>query len=124
MNAPVFYLIAPVPAPRQVRSDKWKPRPAVIAYRAFRDQVRAVGIRIPPRVGILFELEVPASWSKRRKAETIGEPHGSTPDLDNLVKSLLDSAESSDAYVHEIHASKVWAAPGFGGFSLWELEGE
>ena len=109
-----WFEIHPCPAPRQVRSDKWDPRPAVVRYRAFRDKVRALGVQIPASgvVAIRFEIAVPPSWSDVRKARAIGQPHQQRPDLDNLVKSLLDACLKKDAHVWSTASVKVWGRTG------------
>ncbi len=108
----MIYPITPVPAPRQVRSDKWNPRPMVVRYRAFRDEVRLRGVRIHPQVKLVFHIPMPKSWSKRKKAAMFGSPHMQTPDLDNFTKAILDAYTSSDAHVWNIHAVKIWMIEG------------
>ena len=42
------------------------------------------------------------------------QPHQQTPDLDNLVKALLDSLpfEKGDAHVHYVVKNKIWSDVG------------
>lgn len=116
------YQIVPCPAPRMTQSDRWKKRPCVQRYFAFRDQVRLHGVTIPDRVRIVFVLPMPASWSEKKKAEMDGKPHKVRPDGDNIFKSLSDSVFENDAHVWDVHYSKIWGQRG----EIWidELTGE
>lgn len=42
----------------------------------------------------------------------MGQPHEQKPDIDNLVKGLLDALLKEDKGVHTIIASKSWAEHG------------
>ena len=106
------YLITPVPKPRQTKSDVWKKRPCVMRYRAFADEVRAAGIEIGAMLNVKFYLPMPSSWSGKKKMKMAMEPHQQTPDLDNLVKALLDAVLSNDAHVYSITAVKTWGHVG------------
>lgn len=68
----------------------------------------------PVHVEITSIFAIPKSWSKKRKAEADGQPHVSRPDLDNLVKSVLDGlngvAFADDALVHSVSCRKIWSA--------------
>lgn len=107
------YPIIPVAKPRMTRADKWKLRPAVLRYRAFCDEVRLRGIQVQESgTELKFCIPMPKSWSKKKRAEMVGTPHRQTPDLDNLIKAILDALYSDDSVVHQITASKVWATDG------------
>lgn len=41
-----------------------------------------------------------------------GKPHQQKPDIDNLIKSVLDSLCENDAYIWQVSASKVWGDVG------------
>jgi hypothetical protein len=47
--------LKPVPKPRQTRSDKWKQRPCVMAYRTFADELRLQRSFIAAEVTSQFE---------------------------------------------------------------------
>ena len=102
------YAITPVAKPRQTRSDKWKQRPAVMRYRAFADKVRAAGLKIGETLNVVFYMPMPKSWSKRKREKMRCEPHQQKPDIDNLVKALLDAVLDDDSHVYEIRAVKFW----------------
>lgn len=61
---------------------------------------------------VVFYMPIPSSWSKKRKSEANRHPHVSKPDLDNLVKLILDRAEGilfdNDNKIAEINARKVY----------------
>lgn len=103
------YEIIPVPKPRQTRSDKWKERPCVLRYRAFADKVREFGIEIKPGDSIIFCLPMSKSWSEKKKKEMYMQPHCIVPDLDNLIKSILDACHKEDSHIHWLgHTFKKW----------------
>lgn len=103
------YQIEPTPKPRMTRSDKWNKRPCVVVYRSFKDKCRALGITLPEQCKIIFHIAVPSSWSKKKKAAHIGQPHLTRPDCDNLVKGLWDALFEEDGHLWRIHAEKRWA---------------
>jgi Holliday junction resolvase RusA-like endonuclease len=77
-------------------------------YRAFRDRVRELNIHVPAGAHITFYLPTPASWSKKLAARMQDQPHKTTPDLDNLIKALLDSVYTQDKHIWKLSAEKRW----------------
>ena len=109
----MIYEITPVPKPRMTRSDKWNRRPCVERYFEYRDQVRAAGIEVPDGGAcITFYMPIPAGLSKKKKAERLHQPHKIKPDLDNLIKGLLDAVTDEDCTVWSYCAAKYWAEKG------------
>lgn len=106
------YPITPVPAPRQVKSDLWKPRPMVLRYRAFKDEVRDHGVDLPDNSSVIFTLPMPQSWPKKKKQEHAGQPHKKRPDIDNLFKALADAIHEEDSHLSNIHMIKRWGYTG------------
>jgi len=112
--------VCPVPKPRQTRSDVWKKRPAVMRYRQFADELRLACLQqkfVPSgELVIEFHIQMPKSWSKKKKLDMIGRYHQVKPDLDNMIKSCLDAlfskSDRDDACVHSIAAKKVWSIIG------------
>ncbi len=106
------FLIAPVAKPRMTRSDVWKKRPCVMKYWSFKDRLviaaKAQGFVLGDRYGVVFYIEMPGSWSEKKRKLYDGKPHQQKPDLDNLIKSVNDCLKSEDASVHDIEASKIW----------------
>lgn len=118
----MIYDITPVPKPRMTQRDKWKNRPCVLRYYAFKDECRLRGVVVPDRAYIVFNVPMPASWSAKKRAEMNGKPHCQKPDLDNKIKAILDSALKEDSHVWEIHARKVWSE--IGSIEIREIEDE
>lgn len=107
------YPITPVPKPRMTRADKWKQRPAVLRYRAFKDSVRAYGINLRPTGDrVIFIMPMPNSWTKKQKAAALGKPHMSKPDADNLLKALWDAVHNEDKHLFHADALKFWGERG------------
>lgn len=106
------YQITPVPAPRQVRSDMWKPRPMVVRYRSFKDACRKAGVFIPDSPVVIFELPMPKSWSKKKRNDMRGQVHTQKPDIDNLIKALFDAVFKDDSHIAAVFAVKRWAEEG------------
>lgn len=109
----MIYQITPVPKPRQTQRDRWKKRPCVLRYRAFADQVRAANIQINDGGEyIRFYIPMPPSWSKKKKQQMDLTPHQQKPDIDNLIKALLDAVFDDDSHIYDIRAKKMWAHKG------------
>lgn len=106
-----FWPVVPVAAPRQVQSDRWKPkrlrRPAVGRYRAFRDECRLRRVWAPTDGDlVVFLLPIPRT---RRQEGLAGTPHRQVPDVDNLLKALLDASYARDEHVAQLSVAKYWS---------------
>ena len=70
----------------------------------------------PLQVHIEFTMPIPASWSKKKQAEAVAGTlrHTSTPDVDNLMKLVLDGCNRAvwldDSQVVTVTATKAYAA--------------
>lgn len=68
-------------------------------------------------VEMVFGMRIPDSLSKKKRDEKIGKFHTQKPDLDNLIKNILDRGDgilwSDDKYIHSIRAIKVWSEWGY-----------
>ena len=107
------YDIEPCTKPRQTRADKWKQRPCVMKYRAFADHARLLGIEITAGDAVTFVLPMPKSWSKKKRAEMLDQYHTQTPDLDNLLKAIMDATNKRDEHISHFAAlKKVWGETG------------
>lgn len=105
--------IAPVAKPRMTRRDKWKPSKAAQKYFDFANKIRAKAAReryaITLPLSITFVIEVPKSWSKKKKEKHIGELKDSRPDLDNYIKAFKDALCKEDSWVsHYGEMKKIW----------------
>lgn len=113
-NEKVYY-ITPVPKPRQTQRDKWAKRPAVVRYRAFADEVKSLNVEVQEcGAKIVFGMPMPISWSKKKRTAMDGKPHQQKPDIDNLLKALLDSIYREDCGVYHIGGlAKYWSKSGY-----------
>ena len=63
-----------------------------------------------------FYVQIPKSWSKKKKEEKEGNHCDNNADLDNYVKATLDSLEgkyySNDKQIAMIRARKYWSNDG------------
>ena len=105
-------IVEPMGAVRQNRSDAWRKRPCVLRYRVYKNIIRLQCKELDCALQLLFELPMPKSWSKKKKKEMLGQPHQQKPDIDNLVKGLLDAVCTDDSYIYKVDAEKRWAETG------------
>ena len=63
---------------------------------------------------ISFVLPMPKTWSKAKRNRMNGQPHQQTPDIDNLLKGLLDAVYADDKCVWMLRGlSKTWGTEGY-----------
>jgi len=66
----------------------------------------------PVAVAIEFYFEIAKSHSTKKRLSMICQPHTQRPDVDNIVKSILDGlngvAYTDDSLVFAISANKTW----------------
>jgi Holliday junction resolvase RusA-like endonuclease len=111
MSYSAVVYIAPMGAPRMTQRDKWKRRPVVMRYRAFKDALRAACVGHPARpleVSWRAYLPIPKSYSKQKRAALMGQPHRAKPDRDNIDKAILDALFPDDSVVAEGYICKFW----------------
>lgn len=107
------YDICPLPKPRMTQRDRWAKRPAVLRYRAFCDEVRLRRLQLPVSGShVTFVLPMPPSWSKKKRTASAGQPHQQKPDVDNLMKALMDALFADDSGVWDVRVSKIWGESG------------
>ena len=67
----------------------------------------------PIQLEIRIGMPVPKSWSQKKQLEALTKPHTKKPDLDNLVKAILDGmngdAYRDDSIIYKFSAYKVYA---------------
>ena len=92
------------------QADKWKKRPSVVKFFAFRDAIKQSTIHniALESFDIEFYIQMPKSWSKKKKELHNGNPHKQRPDLDNYIKAWCDSVFEEDSVVWRFKASKRW----------------
>ena len=123
-DKPYIVIGTPIPAPRMTKADKWKKRPAVLKYYDWGDKLRKSvfgyshlkfptdGKNTPKRINVTFVLPIPPSTSNKRVLELEGKSHEVRPDLDNLIKGLLDSLYERDSVVHSVTSAKRYSRKG------------
>tara|TARA_B110000503_G_C7149523_1_gene414493 strand:- start:1335 stop:1628 length:294 start_codon:yes stop_codon:yes gene_type:complete len=85
-------------------------------YRAFKDELRVAleDTPFPDDVLIvLFGIPMPNSWSKKKKEKMWTTAHQAKPDVDNLLKALMDAVMIEDQSIHTVFAQKVWSEEGY-----------
>lgn len=104
--------IALMGAPRMTRADAWRDRPAVLRYRGIVNDIRKEalesGYKLPDAFNVIIYMPMPKSWSGKKKEQMVLEPHQSKPDIDNLLKTVLDALKSDDQTVYDVRVTKVW----------------
>ena len=82
-------------------------------YRAFADECRLKKVKINDWGNtVTFYIPMPKSWSKKKKALMHGTQHQQKPDIDNLLKAVLDATMKEDCTVWSICTHKRWAYEG------------
>lgn len=89
--------------------DKWRKRACVLRYWAFKDKCRVYRVKLEPPCRVVFHMPFPPSCPEALRAKLDGTPHEQRPDLDNLIKALLDAIFTEDAHVWNIRAEKRWS---------------
>lgn len=109
----------PIAKPRMTQRDRWAKRPCVVRYRQYCDRLREdcelEGWTLPDSVAMTFVIEMPGSWSQKKKREMCGHPHRHTKrnDIDNLIKGVLDALRpDDDSGVWRVSAAKRWGKCG------------
>jgi Holliday junction resolvase RusA-like endonuclease len=101
----VFTPASTLAAERAVAAAAWRAWPSEAAFSARPVEIEAV-----------FRYAVPASWSKRRRAEALagGVAMTSGSDVDNLIKTVLDGLNGGpiidDSAVVAVAGRKAWAS--------------
>jgi Holliday junction resolvase RusA-like endonuclease len=117
VNVSLVYRGDPVPKPRMTKSDKWKQRPVVLKYWAFKDafilDARLAGFKsdmTPLMLEVIAYIAMPNSWSKQKKLDHAGQPHTTRPgpDADNILKAVADSLVAEDVTIYRKTIEKRW----------------
>lgn len=109
-----IYLITPVPKPRQTQRDRWlnPPRPCVSRYRVFHNLLLFHHVALPEKDShVTFVLPMPKSWSTKKRNSMDGRYHQQRPDLDNLLKSLMEFYKE-DSRICDVKVTKRWGLEG------------
>lgn len=107
---------SPIGAPRMTQRDKWKQRPCVMAYRAWKDLARLCAGPMPDAKNVLSLswsafFVPPKSWSKKDRLDAMDNCrlHQVKPDRDNIDKAILDALFADDAAIASGHIEKRWS---------------
>ena len=96
--------------------DRWKHRPVIDAYYAFKDEIKLKAdlkrFRLPDSFEVVFHLPMPQSWSRKKREQYRGKPHQQKPDFDNLAKALCDCLREEDSPIWDVSVRKLWADTG------------
>ena len=111
-----WFDIDPVPAPRMVRSDKWKKRKCVIKYFNFKKNLLNIANRekyeLTDTLNVAFIIPMPKSWNERKRALNLYRYHRQKPDRDNLLKALQDAFGYDDSFISDGRTLKIWGEQG------------
>ena len=116
------------PVPRFNRGRAWYPE----WYDGYKEEIGlAAKMSVsgvfagPVALSVTFAIPIPKSWPKYRRAKMEWSAHAQKPDIDNLVKALLDAVTGimfeDDRQVYSISADKLWT--GGGGYILARWRG-
>lgn len=104
-----------VPAPRMTRRDRFAKRPCVVRYFECRDRISRAIFRSGGLPGglVLFlsvhaAIEMPNSWSKKKKDAMDGRLHRHGKDSDNILKTVMDAIWKNDSSVSASLVIKTW----------------
>lgn len=110
--------IDPMSAPTMTAADKYNKRPIVSRYFGYRNQIRCQanlkGLRDLPGCidSLIFNIPMPGFWSKRKKNEMRGQNHTTRPDIDNILRGVMN-VFGEDSHIHTIrNLQKIWSDTG------------
>lgn len=109
----ITFDVDPMGKPRMTQSDKWKKRDVTDRYWIFKNKlqlhIKGIGFKIPEsNIHMVFRIEMPQSWPKKKKLEMLNKPHQQKPDADNILKGVQDSLCEDDSYIWDVRISKLW----------------
>ena len=111
-----IFEIDPVAKPRMTQKDKWAGRPCVLKYWAFKEEMlikaSQAGFDLPDQFLVTFNMPFFESYTLEQKERLRGRPHRMKPDLDNMMKSVLDIFNVRDQSVWSYWPRKFWADKG------------
>jgi len=102
----------PIPKPRMTKADAWKKRPIVLAYWDFKDEIRRQareqGFELGEQYKARVYVEMPKSWSEKKKLLMDGTKHQQRPDWDNYTKGFQDCLAEEDSRIWYACVQKRW----------------
>lgn len=101
--------------PRMSQSDRWKNRPCVNNYWAYKNEINILlwsqGVKLPKnpqQIVIICYIEHPVSWPQKKSAEKHYTQHDQKPDCDNIEKGILDILFKEDKAIFCTTTLKFW----------------
>jgi Holliday junction resolvase RusA-like endonuclease len=95
------------------KADAWKKRPIVLAYWEFKDEINKQaneqGFVLGEQYKMRVYVEMPKSWSEKKKQRMDGYKHQQRPDWDNYAKGAQDSLAEEDSRIWYAVILKRWA---------------
>lgn len=111
--------VNPNTKPRMTQRDRWKHRPCVDQYYAFKDELKVqanlVDLQTLPGelLCLSFIIRMPDSWSEVKKVRYDKTPNIQRPDMDNFLKALQDAFCKEDKGIWRIgNLEKRWGRIG------------
>ena len=112
--------INPLPKPRMTKGDRANYRPVTQRYFAYANELKLLaniqGLHdLPGSIDrLVFYIQMPKSWSEKKKEHMDKKPHQQTPDLTNLCKAFEDIICKEDSHIYEYRSGlcKFWARQG------------
>lgn len=116
---PVIYIIpgkpTPLARPRLSKYAIYDPQKEIkeeVAWHLLRQRKKPYLLAGPLELNVTFYMKIPKSTSKKNKLALINQPHPIKPDLDNLIKFILDVASGllykDDKSIATITARKLY----------------
>lgn len=113
MSGKLLAGVKPMPKPRMTHQGRFDPRQK--KFWAYKEQLlwAAKLCKFSPGTALEMTFYMPLPRvQKKSDTRKPGDPHTQKPDIDNLVKGVLDSFFEDDSNVHEVNAKKIWANVG------------
>ena len=112
----IKYYKAGMAKPRMTKSDSWKKRPIVLKYWEYKDDIKnwafLNNFSLGNEIYCVFHIPMPKSWSLKKKMQMNYQDHQQRPDIDNLLKGLMDALLEEDSHIHTVYARKIWSEQG------------
>lgn len=81
----------------------------------IRSQWKGEALICPVKLHISYFIQIPLSWSNKKKGRVCDQPCVSRPDIDNYIKWNLDVLNGlvfiDDSQVYELRACKLYGEP-------------
>lgn len=94
--------------PRVTANGTYMPKGYQSARKTLRAVFGAVKVRSPWIVRVTAVRQMPASWSKKQRAQADGTWCLTKPDIDNIVAGVLDALFEEDSAVVSVAGMKLW----------------